>query len=62
MSRVDAVFDVYGEFSIKQGSPCSRSAARTMRVSVREDTPLPKTKKGFQKFLKSDQTKLNSLR
>ena len=28
-----------------------------MRVFVREDTPLPKTKKDFQKFLKSDQNK-----
>ena len=28
-----------------------------MRLSVREDTPLPKTKKDFQKFLRNDQNK-----
>ena len=54
---LDVVFDVYGEFSIKQRTRDSRSVAGTMMVSLREDTPLPKTKKDLQIFLRNDQNK-----
>ena len=52
VERVDMVFDVYRENSLK--SHTRESCGKGLRISIRKNTPIPKD---FQKFLRDDDNK-----